>query len=511
MTVICLDAGTTMVKAVGYHADGSEVAVVRQPATVTRPSPSWAEQDMTAVSVAVFDSIRGVVDQIDEAVDFIAFTAQGDGSWLVDSVGAPTGPAILWNDGRAAEYVDGWLRNGVLDQAFGINGSLTSSGLPNAILSWLHDHDPARLERSVASLTCGGWIFAQLTGEVGIDESDASAPFLDIRSRSYSDPLLHLYDLDWARPLLPELRGDDRRVAGLTSNAADRLGLPTGTPVVMAPYDIASTAIGVGAVEPGQACSILGTTLCTEVVTDQVSLGEEAAGLTVASGVPGRYLRAFPTLAGTEVIQWTCSMLGLDDPLQLGDLAASCGVGAGGLTFLPYFSPAGERAPFLDPQARGSFLGMSFEHNREHVARAVLEGLTLVIRDCLTASCGAPSELRVCGGGAASALWLQMIADVCGVPVSRSTDTEVGARGAFLIGLVATGAANSVEDAAARYVRLGDTYRPDPDRAARYTELFSDFVALRDATAASWPLLAQMRQRSAPPASTDVHAANLEP
>lgn len=168
--------------------------------------------------------------------------------------------------------------------------------------------------------------------------------------------------------------------------------------------------------------------------------------MTVASGVPGRYLRAFPTLAGTEVIQWTCSMLGLDDPFQLGDLAASCGVGAGGLTFLPYFSPAGERAPFLDPQARGSFLGMSFEHNREHVARAVLEGLTLVIRDCLTASRGAPSELRVCGGGAASALWLQMIADVCGVPVSRSTDTEVGARGAFLIGLVATEAASSVED-----------------------------------------------------------------
>ncbi len=261
MTVICLDAGTTMIKAVGYDAAGTEAAVVRQPTLVTRPSPSWAEQDMTAVSAAVFDSFRGVVDQLDEPIEFIAFTAQGDGSWLVDSAAAPTGPAILWNDGRAAAYVDGWLRTGVLDETFRINGSLTSSGLPNAILSWLHDYDPARLERSAASLTCGGWIFAQLTGEVGIDESDASTPFLDIRSRSYSGQLLSLYDLDWAQPLLPDLRGDDRRVAGLSSSAADRLGLPTGTPVVMAPYDIASTAIGVGAVEPGQACSILGTTL----------------------------------------------------------------------------------------------------------------------------------------------------------------------------------------------------------------------------------------------------------
>jgi xylulokinase len=156
-------------------------------------------------------------------------------------------------------------------------------------------------------------------------------------------------------------------------------------------------------------------------------------------------------------------------------------------------SPAGERAPFLNPLARGAFLGLSFEHRREHVARAVLEGLTLVIQDCLVASRAQPTELRVCGGGAASPVWLQLIADVTGVSVLRSTDTEVGAKGAFLVGLVATGGAATVEDIAPLYVRTRDTFAPDPSRAALYADLFRDFLAVRATSSAAWPRLAAMR------------------
>lgn len=496
MAIICVDAGTTMIKAIGYDEEGKESLVARQATSVTRPAPGWAEQDMAAVWDAVVLTVRQVAERLPGSVDFVAFTAQGDGSWLVDGSGVPTGPAALWNDGRAAGIIDEWTRAGVLDQAFGINGSLTSGGLPNAILTWFRRHDPARLERSATSLTCAGWLFAQLTGEVGIDESDASAPFMDIRTRRYSPELLDLYDMAWVRDLLPEIRGDDRRVAEMSPAAAASLGLPTGTPVVMSSYDIASTSLGVGAVAPGQACCILGTTLCTEVVRDTVSLDGPAAGLNIALGVPGRYLRAFPTLAGTEVIQWACRMLGLAEPAELSELASGADVGAGGLTFLPYLSPAGERSPFLDPLARGSFLGLSLEHERHHVARAVLEGLTLVIQDCLAASGAEPTELRVAGGGAVSPVWLQLIADVTAIPVSRSTDTEAGARGAFLIGLVATGAAYSVDEIAPRFVRARDTFHPDPARSGRYRDLFADFLTVREATATAWPQLDAMRQRA---------------
>jgi xylulokinase len=280
--------------------------------------------------------------------------------------------------------------------------------------------------------------------------------------------------------------------------------------VVLAPYDIAATAIGVGAVRPRQACSILGTTLCTEVVTDEVRLGA-AAGLTVASGVSGRYLRAFPTLAGGEVLSWACQVLGVADAGALVELAAASDIGAHGLVFLPYLSPAGERAPFLAPQARGSLLGMSLEHGRADIARAVLEGLSLVLQDCLVASGAAPRELRVCGGGAASPTWLQLIADVTGVPVSRSTDSEVGARGAFLTATVATGAAADHEAAVDRHVTLADTLSPHPDRAAAYAALFGDFLALRDPAAAGWPHLAALRGRLGPGTGGPVTVGSPDP
>ncbi|TDD44774.1 carbohydrate kinase [Nonomuraea terrae] len=490
MGVICVDAGTTVIKAVGYDDSGAEAAVARRETVVSRPAPGHCEQDMAAVWDAVAATVREVAAQVGGA-DVVAVTAQGDGCWLVGPDGEPTGPAILWNDGRAAGTVDAWTRQGVAATAFRRNGSSAASGLPHAILTWLKEHDPERLARSHANLTCGGWIFSRLTGELVADESDASAPFMDLRARAYSPELLGLFGLEWAERLLPPVRPCP--VAGLTATAATALGLAAGTPVVMAPYDIASTALGAGAVEPGQACAILGTTLSTEVIVDSPSLDGEPTGITIA--LPGGYLRAFPTFAGTEVVQWTCRLLALAGPAELGELAERGEPGAGGLAFLPYLSPAGERAPFSDPLARGALLGMSFEHRREDVARAVFEGLTMVIRDCLTATGAAPTELRACGGGAASGFWLRLIADVTGLPVRRSADDEVGARGAYLVGLAATGAAPSVAAAAGRHVRLRDAVEPDPARRERYDRLFADFLTLRDGAADSWPLLAQMRTR----------------
>ncbi|MFI7703518.1 FGGY family carbohydrate kinase [Nonomuraea sp. NPDC049480] len=491
MAIICVDAGTTVIKAVVYDAAGAESAVARRETVVSRPAPGHAEQDMGAVWDAVAATVREVAAPADR-VDFVAVTAQGDGCWLVGAAGEPTGPAILWNDARAAAAVDSWTREGLAAEAFRVNGSAAASGLPHAILSWLREHDPERLDRSATMLTCGGWIFAKMTGEPVADESDASAPFMDLRARAYSPGLMSMFGLEWAERLLPPVRS--RHVAELIPDAAEALGLPAGTPVVMAPYDIVTTALGAGAVTAGQACGILGTTLCTEVVVESPALEGEPIGITIA--MPGGYLRAFPTFAGTEVVQWTCRLLGLRDPAELGELAGRSAPGADGLAFLPYLSPAGERAPFSDPLARGAMLGMSFEHGREHVARAVLEGLTMVIKDCLVATGAAPTELRVCGGGSASAAWLGLIADVTGLPVRRPADAEVGARGAYLVGLAATGAAPSIAAAATGHVRLRDAVEPGPDRQSLYARLFDDFLTLRGTSAVSWPLLGEMRSRT---------------
>jgi erythritol kinase len=499
MATICVDVGTSVIKAVAFDDRGKEIALARQETEVLRPASGFSEQDMYSVWDATAFTVRTVVHQLPDPVRLISLTAQGDGCWLVDADGRPTGPAILWNDARAAAIVDLWREAGVLREAFRRNGSQTFAGLPNGIFTWLNQHDPDRLKSSHKSLCCNGWIFYNLTRRMAIDESDASVPFFDVRERRYSPELLQLYGLEWAERLLPDVLPNDRRVGELHSTAAAELGLPAGLPVVMSPYDVASTAIGVGAVSDGQACSILGTTLCTDIVMRHVNLEREPSGLTIPFGPPGFYLRAFPTLAGSEVIHWAVRQLGLNDPLDLSRLAANVAPGADGLCFLPYFSPAGERVPFLNTGARGSLFGLSFEHGREHIARAVLEGLSLVIRDCFQAAQEAPSAPRVCGlcgGGANSDVWCQLIADVAGTQTFRPVDQEIGAKGAFIVGLVAVGQATDFPSAAREYVQVRDVFEPHRERHARYDELFEQFLAIRESAQPIWKRMADDRARS---------------
>ncbi|MGP4033398.1 FGGY family carbohydrate kinase [Pseudarthrobacter sp. 1C304] len=492
MAIISVDVGTSMIKAVAYDRDGSELALARQHSTVLRPRPGWAEQDMNEVWAAVAETIRSAARQAGRQVEAITLTGQGDGCWLVDADLHPTGNAILWNDARASGIVNEWASAGLEPESFAINGTRTFAGLPHAIMAWLKVNDPARLDRSAMSLSCDGWVFSCLTGTAAMDESDAAAPFLDIRLRTYSPRLLDLLGIAWMEGFLPPLLSDDARVGHLSPEAAKTLDLAAGTPVVLAPYDIVATAVGAGTVSAGSACTILGTTLCTQSVTVGHDPGLSKAGATIPIGPPGQYLRAFPTLAGTEVLTWAADLLGVDSAAAVCEMAANAPAGAAGLMFMPYLSPAGERAPFLDHQARGMLLGLSFDHSPVHVARAVLEGLSFVIRDCLDASATSPTELRICGGGANSAAWAQIIADVTGVPTVRSADTEVGAKGAFIAAMVALGADPDLDTGAKRYCHERDVFSPGPSSPA-YQEHFDGFLALRSTAGAVWPQLAQIR------------------
>ncbi|HSK95739.1 MAG TPA: FGGY family carbohydrate kinase, partial [Euzebyales bacterium] len=327
---VCVDAGTTVIKSVVFDAAGRELAVTRRDTTVRHPSRERCEQDMAEVWDAVVATVREAVERVGRPVRLLAVTAQGDGAWLVGPDGEPLRPAVLWNDGRAADIVRGWRADGTLERAYRTNGSLTNAGLPNAILRGLGETRPHTV------LTCGGWLFLKLTGVLGIEKSEASAPWLDIHAGTYSTDLTDLYGIDAA--VLPPLLTE--QVQPLT---ATELGLPAGTPVVLAPYDIVTTAFGTGATAAGQATCILGTTLCTEMLVAAPDTTGEPSGLTLDFGVPGLLMRSFPTLAGTGVIDWLVDLLGLADHAEVTRLAEQAPAGADGLRVLPYLSPAGER------------------------------------------------------------------------------------------------------------------------------------------------------------------------
>lgn len=494
MAYLSIDVGTTMVKAVMFDAAGHEIKVARHGTVVNRGPNGESEQDMYSVWDAVVHAVRTVVHLVQEPVEAIALTGQGDGVWLLGPDGRPTGPAILWNDARASAITAAWATSGLLDEAYRINGNLGFPGTQTAILTWLRANDPERLEASHKSVYCTGWIYNRMTGEFAADESDAASPFLNITTGEYSPEILEMFDMPWAERLLPEVRRDGSRISALTDTAAAELRVPTGLPVVLAPFDIPVTAIGIGAVRPGQACTILGTTLSTDIVLDRFVKTSRPAGMTLPSGVPGTYIKSLAAMAGVEIVSWGQSLMGLDNPNWLSDLAATTDPGANGLLFHPYMSPAGERAPFLDPQARGSLIGLSFEHSRAHIARALIEGMSYAIRNCLEYGDREITDFRLSGGGANSAVWCQILADVSGIPTMRSKDSEIGAKGALLTGLVALGIERDMVAAADRYVEARHTYEPNPVAVRVYEEMYGRFIALLPEMAKQWPAVAETRE-----------------
>jgi erythritol kinase (D-erythritol 1-phosphate-forming) len=472
VTSIGVDVGTSVVKAVRFADDLTPEATASVAVTLSHEHPGWSELDPSAVWAAVE---RVVTEIALPAVDLVAVTAQGDGCWLVDSQGQPARPAMLWNDARSSDIVDRWQAQGLLDDAFRATGSYGNSGLANAQLAWLRQNEPETLVRAETLLSAGSWVWLQLTGQRGLHVSDACNPLLSAVSGEYDLDLLDRFGLGWAARLLPQVLAHP--VAELLPAVAARLGLRPGTPVALGPYDVVSSALGVGAVQVGAGFGILGTTLCIGAVAGDPALDREPAGMSLSTGWGARWLLAYATLAGTGVLDWGSRLLGITSAADLVALAATSTTDEPPL-LLPYLSPAGERAPFRDSQVRGSLLGLTLEHTPADVARGALEGLSLAVRDCLVASGQQPESLSVCGGGSRSAAWCQLLADVTGTTVRTADTDEVGARGAVLAGLVATGRFHDVDEAVA-ILRAGAVFVPESPATQRFDALYERFVDAR--------------------------------
>lgn len=483
---LCVDAGTTMIKSVIFDSDGTAVATASRGTAIRSPRPGHMEQSMAEVLDAVIATITEAVSRSPLPVSTIVLTAQGDGFWPVGAARQPAGPAILWNDARSADIIARWSVDGTLEDAFRINGSLSNLGLPNAILRTLLVEDVDRVSGYDAVLTCGSWVFLGLTGVTGLHESDASAPWMRASSGEIDDELIDMYGLSAQRHLIPPILRGAELVHPLLPKIAALIGVPAGTPVVLAPYDVVATGTGSGAVEDGDAFCILGTTLCTGVLHGSADTSGTPSGLTLATGPGAPWTRAYPTLAGTGVLDWTATLLGLPGAAALGDVAAESPAGARGMTVWPYLSPAGERAPFLDSSARGVIGNVRLDHQRSDLARAVFEGLAHVILDCVLESGANVRELTLSGGGAASALWCQTIADVTGLATRTVTDEQVGAKGAMIFAAVATGTHPNIATATAHLVRRGTLFEPDASTHAMFESRHQDFIDSRGTFAERW-------------------------
>lgn len=478
MAGISVDVGTSVVKAAAYDANSKLLGVWCHPAPVLRRHSRFSEYDMDTLWESICDVVRQAASELDERVDRVAVTGQGDGCWLISNDGRSVGNAVLWNDGRSSSVVERWREDGSEQRIFDITGSATFPGAQSAILAWLRDNDPARLQGARYALFCSGWLFYQMTGMVSVERSDASLPWLNIREREYSTEAVRLRGLEWASHLLPPLIDSAERGHTISAEAAAAMGVPAGISVTYAPFDAPAMAIGAGVVDPGETLVILGTTLIVESVVDVVDTSGKSMGMTLCTGAPDTWLRLFGTLSGTDSLNFLVGLLGYDSAAELADEAATSEPGARGVRVLPYFSPAGERAPFIDSSVSATVTGLNLDRTRADLARAHLEGLTFAIRHCLDQLSEPPQRLSVCGGGAESLFWCQLIADVTGLETNRIAEPELGARGAEL---VAQAAARGLPVRAVAKSRMpsGEKFLPNPAQRGVYDDGYRRFHTLR--------------------------------
>jgi len=448
--VIGIDVGTSAIKCAAFELDGlnEPIRVQRRDAVTATPRPGWSEADPSAVEAAVLDALRALLEDVGPArVEAVGISATACGAWLVDGSLEPVRPAILWNDGRAAELTAQWQSDGRLERIFDISGNVVYPGYTLPVLAWLLREEPGSLARASSVLLCKDWLRARITGVVGTDESDASYVPFDIVRRRWSDELLELTSTTSCRNLLPDVL-PAAGTAGVTEAGARRSGLRSGTPVSLGAADIVAGLVGAGVTRAGRAATILGTSAVSTVIADVAPFEPRTVGIMAASP-GGRYARSLVNTSGSATLDWAAQLLTGGVVTRLLTLAAEAPEGSDGLLFLPYLSPTGTVSPRVDPHATGTLTGLRDHHGPAHVARAAVEGLALAVADCFAAMPLPVSEIVAVGGAARSDLLLQAIADATGKRVVRPIGEEFGTRGVALLAAWSIGAVSDLDDAAA--------------------------------------------------------------
>ncbi|MDI2029396.1 FGGY-family carbohydrate kinase [Saccharopolyspora sp. TS4A08] len=479
--IIGVDVGTSVTKASLLGRDGSAKLTRSVRSTLHRPAPGLVEQDLDEVVGSVVQVVRQVAAAATEPVQALAITGQGDGLWLRDERGRGVGRAISWLDARAAETLRAWEAAGVQRKVYALTGSGMFPGSAGPLLAHLAEHEPERLERAAVAGYCVDAIVQRFTGEITVDASDASLPFLDVPAREYSDAALDICGISQHRRLLAETTPVGKLFA-LSGEAAAELGLPSGLPVSAGPFDLPACAFGSGVSEVGDGSLVIGTTLGCQVLRDEVVIDPhgEPAGMWLATPLPQHYLRVMPAMVGTANLDWVLAMTG-SGVEQLETLLAQSDPGAGGVSALSFLSASGERAPFVDSRARGQFTGLSLETTPADLVRAMCEAVAYAARHNLE-SAGLAGEVAACGGGARSQAWSQIFADVLGRALHVPHEEGVGARGAAMTAWDALGDPVDREQwAADRRVVC-----PDPRAVEFYDRGYRDYLTAIERARPHW-------------------------
>ncbi len=491
-----LDVGTTSVKAGLFDGTGRQLAAGVREYRISHPAPDRAELDPETYWTATGAAVREVLASAGVEpgrVAAIAVSSQGETVIPVDAAGRPLGPALVWLDNRSAAEAR------ELSARFDDATVYDHTGVPAMAptwsackILWWRRNEPALFAATERFLLVEDFILHRLTGRFVTDGSVQCTTLLyDIREHGWWGPLLEAVGIGPER--LPELVAPGSVVGTLAPGAATALGLPPTVRVVAGGMDQGAGAIGVGNIESGIVSESTGGALTLQASIERH--GGDPAGQTpvYVHSAPGLYLYCPVCPTGGMALTWFRDQFGAEEVARaagtgrsaydlLADLAAGVAPGAEGLTMLPHL--AGAFSPEYVAEAKGVFYGFTLHHGKPHFVRAVLEAIAFMLRRNLEllAAAGAPAtEVRSHGGGARSALWNQVKADACGLPVVTLEGEDAAVRGDAMLAGVAAGVFPDLAAAGAVMTVLRDRYEPDPATRAAYQDAYARYLQLFDA------------------------------
>lgn len=481
--VIGIDGGTESLRAGVFDLAGKPLAFAATPYPTDFPRPGWAEQKPTDWWDALGKSVRRAVAESGVTAQDIAGLALDTTCCSVvalDQRGFPLRPALIWMDVRAVEEAGRVLATGdpVLQVNGGGKGPVSAEWMmPKAL--WLACHEPALFREASTICEYQDYLNFRMTGRMVASITNAAVRWhYQTRQGGYASGLaeaLGIGELTGKWPAEVVALGD--LIGSLTPEAAHHLGLRAGTPVAQGGADAFIAMLGLGVVKPGSLAFITGSSHLHPGLSARAFSGRGIWGTYADAVMPGLHVVEGGQTSTGSVVQWFKNLFGEGTSYAALDAeAAALPPGAEGLLVQEHFQ--GNRTPHTDPLSRGAILGLSLKHGRGHIFRALLEGIAFGTEAVLQAMRGngyVPTELVLCGGAARSALWMQIHADVSGLPLLVTEVPDAPALGCAILAAVGAGLYAGVEEAAGAMVKVAHRVEPNPATHATYAPLFAAY------------------------------------
>lgn len=474
MLYIGIDLGTSAVKLLLMDSEGKICNIVSKEYPLYFPNPGWSEQNPEDWYTQTMIGIKELLEGVDKSqVAGISFGGQMHGLVILDKEDKVIRPALLWNDGRTFEECD------YLNQVIGkeklseYTANISFTGFTAPKILWVKNKEPENFAKIEKIMLPKDYIAYKLTGVHCTDVSDASGMLLfDVKNRRWSKEMCEICGINESQ--LAKCYESYETVGCVLPKIAEELGVSDSVKVAAGAGDNAAAAVGTGTVGNGMCNISLGTSGTIFISAKEFGVDKYNA-LHSFAHADGSY-----HLMGCMLSAASCNKWWMEDILDTKEFAKEQAnitkLGKNHVYFLPYLM--GERSPHNNPNARGTFIGMTMDTTREDMTQAMLEGVAFALRDSfeVAKSLGIQVERsKICGGGAKSPLWKKIIANVLNVKLDVIESEEGPAMGGAMLAAVACGEYDTVEEIAAKFVKIIDTVEPEPELVAAYEERYAKF------------------------------------